>query len=244
MKIGLEYIKYTWNTKVRKGIPSPFLRDFYKNCLSIPLDSNSRAELKQLFTRLKSDQRILKIEDFGVGSKRLGSSRKVSTILKTSSSKGKYGKLLYQLNKHYKFKNCLELGTSLGVGTTYLSLGDSKTKTTTVEACTNTREIALENFENKPNIHSVHLTFENFLKNHQNDIYDFVYIDGHHDGDALIQYMKMLELFTDANTIFVLDDIRWSQSMFHAWKELTINNDFQVVIDLFRAGVLRRSEKL
>ena len=68
MKIGLEYIKYTWNTKVRKGIPSPFLRDFYKNCLSIPLDSISRTELKQLFTRLKSDQRILKIEDFGVGS--------------------------------------------------------------------------------------------------------------------------------------------------------------------------------
>jgi len=241
LKIGLEYIKYRWNTKVRKGIPSPFIRDFYKTCLSISLDSNSRAELKQLFTRLKSDQRILKIEDFGAGSKKLGSSRKVSTILKTSSSKGKYGKILYQLNKHYQFKNCLELGTSLGVGTTYLSLGFPESNITTIEACGETRAVALENFEIKPNINCVHLTFENFLKNHQDVIYDFVYIDGHHDGEALKQYIKMLEPFTNVNTIYMLDDIRWSQSMFYAWKNLSINDDFEVAIDLFRIGILRKS---
>jgi len=238
LKIGLEYIKYTWNTKVRRRKSSAFIYEFYNKCLSIPLDINSRTELKQLFNRLKSDDRSIKIEDFGAGSKRLGNTRKVSTILKTSSSKGKYGKLLYQLNKHYQFKNCLELGTSLGVGTTYLNLGNINSNITTIEACTNTREIALENFEDKPQINSVNLTFQNFLKNHQDSLYDFVYIDGHHDGDALIEYMSMLEPFTTEETIFVLDDIRWSNSMLDAWKILSTSTQYQTAIDLFRVGVL------
>lgn len=240
MKIGLEYIKYTWNAKARRQNPSAFLSDFYNNCLSISLDSDSRTELKQLFNRLKSDHRIIKIVDYGAGSKKLGNSRKVSTILKTSSSKGKYGKLLYQLNKHYQFKNCLELGTSLGVGTTYLNLGNSLSNITTIEACTNTREIALENFETKSQINSVNLTFQSFLKNHQDDLYDFVYIDGHHDGEALIQYIKMLEPFTNDETVFVLDDIRWSDSMFKAWMYLSNDNQYKAVIDLFRVGIIRR----
>lgn len=238
MKIGLEYIKYRWKSKIHEKNQSDFKRDFFNKCLTISLDRNSKDELRTLFNKLKSDQRVIKIEDFGAGSKKLGESRKVSKILKTSSSKGKYGKLLYQLNRQFQFKNCLELGTSLGVGTCYLHLGNPKSSITTVEACTETREIALENFEGKENINCVHLKFENFLKNHEKGTYDFVYIDGHHDGNALLKYLKMLTPFTNKNTIFLLDDIRWSSSMKEAWQELVHGKQFEETIDMFKVGIL------
>ena len=51
----------------------------------------------------------------------------------------------------------------------------------------------------------------------------------------------MLEPFTNTNTIYMLDDIRWSQSMFYAWKNLSNYDGFGVAIDLFRIGILRKS---
>ena len=241
MKIGLEYIKYRWNLTSKKSSDSAFISDFFKNCLEIDLDDDARKHLRSLFNRLRKDNRTIEIEDFGAGSKKLGNRRKISTILKTSSSKGKYGKLLYQMAKHYQFKNCLEFGTSLGVGTNYLALGNSDCEITTIEACRNTRNIALENFASFDNIESVHATFQDFLSSKTTNnlpIYDFVFIDGHHDGKALLNYLEKLKPITDAKTIFVLDDIRWSDSMLSAWNEIINSQKFET-IDLFRVGVLK-----
>ena len=243
MKIGLEYIKYRWNLTSKKSSDSEFIKDFFENCLSIELEDEAKEHLKSLFNKLRKDSRVITIKDFGAGSKRLGNERKISTILKTSSSKGKYGKLLYQLAKHYQFKNCLEFGTSLGVGTHYLALGNSYANITTIEACESTRNIALENLARFSNVKSVQATFDDFLSlnssENQLSTYDFVFIDGHHDGDALLNYLEKLKAFTNEETIYVLDDIRWSDSMFNAWNKIVGSREFEV-IDLFRVGVIKR----
>ena len=242
VKIGLEYIKYRWNHPSKKASDSEFKKDFFENCLKIDLDKDAKFHLKTLFNRLRKDNRIITITDFGAGSKKLGNKRKVSTILKTSSSKGKYGKLLYQLNKHYQFKNVLEFGTSLGVGTTYLHLGNPQANITSVEACESTITIAIESFASLNNVKSVHSTFDAFLSSRASDSkspsYDFVFIDGHHDGEALLSYLEKLKPFTNEKTFFVLDDIRWSDSMFGAWNAIVQSGEFEV-IDLFRVGILK-----
>lgn len=249
MKIGFEYIKYRWKISSKKTSDSNFTRDFYENCLAIDLNEHSKLHLKTLFNKLRKDDRIITIQDFGAGSKKLGNDRKISTILKTSSSKGKYGKLLYQLNKHYQFTNILEFGTSLGVGTSYLALGNSKANITSIEACNNTRNIALENFTQFDHVQSIHATFDDFLtaetleinEKSSREIYDFIFIDGHHDGDALLNYMEKLKPFTIKETIFVLDDIRWSDSMFKAWNTIVKSGEFEIV-DLFRVGIVKSVE--
>ncbi len=241
MKIGFEYIKYRWKAKGRHGIHSPFVYDFVDNCLKIDFLNEDKLKLEHLFRKLKNDNRTIEIEDFGAGSKKLGNLRKISTIFKTSSSKGKYGKLLYQLSKHYQFKNSLEFGTSLGVGSIHLALGNSNTKVTTIEACENTRKIALENLDSFPNIKSVHSTFNDFITdNKSKTIYDFVFIDGHHDGNALIQYLEELENFTNDETIFILDDIRWSDSMLDAWEQIKNDTKYHLTVDLFRVGMISK----
>jgi predicted O-methyltransferase YrrM len=229
-----------WNAKGRHGIHSPYVYDFLDNCCSIKLNNSFRISLKNLYKTIRNSTKIITIEDFGVGSKKMNKQRKVSNLLKTSSSKGKFGTLLYQLAKHYKFQNSLELGTSIGIGSIHLAKGNPLGKVTTVEACSATRTVALTNFDeiNCTNIDSINSTFVDFFKTYSGDKFDLVYIDGHHDGAALLNYLQAVEPFSHDETIYLLDDIRWSDSMFNAWNQLKADDRFHVSIDFFRMGIL------
>ena len=122
----------------------------------------------------------------------------------------------------------------------YLAKGNPAGKVLTVEACAATREIALANINtlNCSNIESVKSTFLDFFKNYKGEKFDLIYIDGHHDGTALLNYMELAEPFSHNETIYLLDDIRWSDSMFNAWNKLKADDRFHVSIDFFRMGML------
>lgn len=246
MKIGLEYIKYRWKAKKRHGIHSPFVYTISDVALRRKVGTEDQRKLNVLFSRLSQSKEVIEVQDFGAGSHSLGKRRTLSAIFATSSSRGRYGKMLYQLCAHFQPARILEFGTSLGVGTSYMHLGAPESEITTVEACPNTRRVALENIAqlNREKILSVEGTFSAFLDTKAQGIYNLVYVDGHHDGKALLNYMKRLAPFTDDQSIFVLDDIRWSDSMFAAWKLLVSSEEFHVSIDLFRCGILiRRPEQ-
>jgi predicted O-methyltransferase YrrM len=237
-----EYIKYFINSKGRHGIHSPFVYDLLDKCLKIKIPADFTSKLNQLQKSLSSNNSLIQIEDAGAGSKKLSNERSVKSIYKTASCKGVYAKLLFQLSNHYEPKNILELGTSLGIGTIHLSSGNPKATITTIDACKNTLEIAESNFAklNLKNIEVVHAKFDDFLTKENQTKYDLVYIDGHHDGKALKKYLKLLSNFTDENTIFLLDDIRWSQDMYESWKEIISLEEFHLTMDLFRMGIIIR----
>lgn len=240
MNLAFEYIKYRWNAKGRHGTHSPFVYDFVDNCLSIPINKSFKNEISALYTELKSENRKITIQDFGAGSKKLTNHRTLAQIFKNSSSKGKYGKLLYRIASNYKPNHILELGTSLGIGTTHLSKGNPQATIVTVEACEATRNEALNTFNSLKcmNIQSEHATFQSFLKNYEGEPFDLVFVDGHHDGEALKIYLRDLKKFTHNDTLFILDDIRWSNSMFCAWKEIIASEEYNVTMDLFRMGII------
>ncbi|MDG1333198.1 MAG: class I SAM-dependent methyltransferase [Crocinitomicaceae bacterium] len=199
--------------------------------------------MENLFDKLRNSSQEIEIQDFGAGSKKLGSKRKVSAIFKMSSSKGKYGELLYRLSKHYRPEKILEFGTSLGVGSSYFSLGSNESKITTVEACTNTRSVALENLKTLLNVDSKLGTFSNFLDQLPKEkVFDMIFIDGHHDGEALINYLDRLQAHSHDETIFILDDIRWSDSMKSAWESIVKDPRFHMSLDLFRVGIVLKRE--
>lgn len=242
MNIIFEYIKYRWNAKGRHGTHSPFVFDFTDKCLRSEINPTFKNERKHLFNLLSKDNSSITIEDFGAGSKYLSNERKISQLYKTSSSKGKYGDLLFQLSQYYSPKNCLEFGTSIGIGTIHLSKGFPESSIVTVEACKATREQALKNFDRMKclNIESVQATFKSFLETYKGSKFDLIFIDGHHDGEALISYINELTPFSHGDTLFILDDIRWSDSMLKAWNDLIKNSDFHVTMDLFRMGIIAK----
>ena len=203
------------------------------------MNSEEKQRVNRLFSELSTNSTTLKIKDFGAGSHKLGRERKVAAIFKTSSSKGKFGRLLFQLMRSYNLKNALEFGTSLGVGSYLLHLGNPNAHITTIEACPETSTFSRNFLADKTkNIQFTESTFKDYLAKNEIEQFDLIYVDGHHDGKALLEYMEKLEAYSHNDTFFLLDDIRWSNSMFEAWNQLRQSEKFHVSIDLFRMGIL------
>ena len=238
MNLVFEFIKYQWVSKNRHGIHSPFVYDLSDKCFKIERETADEVLLKAYESKLSSDKTKINIQDFGAGSRKMGNERSINQIYKNSSSKGKYGKLLYQLNRYFQFNHILEFGTSLGIGTLNLHLGNPTSKIISLEACPETYQFTSGQLKPYPNIQLINQTFENFLNDSQNQKIDFVFIDGHHDGDALLNYLEKLKTITHSETIFLLDDIRWSQSMFDAWNKIKEDKNYNLTIDLFRMGLV------
>ena len=236
MNIVAEYINYWIKSKQRHGIHSPFLYEL-SDCLS---QNKSNADFQmirnKLYQTLLLDKRIVKINDFGAGSKKMDKSRRVCDIFKNSSSKGKTANYLYKLSSFYRPKRILELGTSLGIGSFHLKNGYPEAELITVEACNNTLEVAKENLKSF-DVQFYCSLFDDYINNDIFGVFDLIYIDGHHDGDALLRYIDLLLPFSSDDTMFIIDDIRWSNSMKKAWEHIKRSQDFHVTVDLFRFGL-------
>ncbi len=239
MLLPFEYINYYLVAKGRHGIHSPFAYDFIDKCVKLPLDPEFKVKRELLFSELKKSTEIITIQDFGAGSKKMSNQRKVNAIFKNSSSKGKYADLLYRLSKFYKPKSILELGTSLGIGTIHLKAGYEESQITTIEACQETLKIAEHNFKKfNFSINAVSDKFDSYINSLTDEKFDLIYIDGHHNGEALLNYIERLKPYYHNDSLLILDDIRWSKSMFNAWKEVSNSAFFHVSIDLLRMGIL------
>jgi predicted O-methyltransferase YrrM len=235
-----EFILYKLRAKNKHGIHSPFVFEFVVNCLSTKVKKKSIQTIQTYKKVLLSNKNTVLIDDLGAGSRFLSSHRTVKSIAKTSASKGRYAKLLYQLAHYYKPQHILELGTNVGVGTLHLALGNPTAKICTVEGDLGLMTLSKELLQKHEiqNVNIVHASFLDFFETYSGPAFDFVFVDGHHDGDALLNYMQILEKFTHNDTIFVLDDIRWSKGMFEAWKKLHANQNYHVSIDLYKMGII------
>ena len=239
MNIVFEYIKYKWNAKGRHGIHSPFVYNLVDKTFKIEIPKSNLALLNTTFKKLKNNKKVITIKDFGAGSHKLGNQRSIQQIFKISSSKGHYGRILFQLSNYFQPKKILEFGTSLGIGTLHFHLGNLESQITTIEACPETFYFTQDYLKDKvSNVNFIKSTFSDFLNQISSEKYDLIFVDGHHDGKATIEYMQKLEKHSHNETIFILDDIRWSDGMFKAWNSLKNSNNYNVSIDLFRMGIL------
>jgi len=239
VNIVFEYIKYKWNAKGRYGIHSPFVYDLTDKTFKIEIQKSDFTLLSETYKNLRNNKKIITIKDFGAGSHKLGNQRSIQQIFKISSSKGHYGKMLYQLSNYFQPKQILEFGTSLGIGTLHFHLGNPESQITTIEACPETLNFTREFLKDKVSkVIFIESTFSDFLNQISTEKYDLIFVDGHHDGKATLDYMHKLEKHSHNDTIFILDDIRWSDDMFESWNILQKSDKFNVSIDLFRMGIL------
>lgn len=246
MNILREYTKYKFSSKGKHQIHSPYVFDFVTKCLTKKTEKTTKDKLKKIHKKLRSDNTMLTISDFGAGSKTLSKERSIAQIFKTAASKGVYADLLFQITNFYPCTQVLELGTSLGMGTIRLAQGNPSAKVTTLDACLETQRVAKRNCAEigLENIEFVHSDFESYLQHLTPSQFDVVFIDGHHNGKALIHYFDLLQQHSHDESIFILDDIRWSDDMLKAWEELCKRPEIHLSMDLFRMGIIvRRSHQ-
>ncbi|MGB1646026.1 MAG: O-methyltransferase [Crocinitomicaceae bacterium] len=239
MNIVLEYIKYRLNAKYLHGVHSPFVYDFMKNAMGINIKEQHQKEILQCISNVNSNKKEIIVQDYGAKSKKLKGKRSVREIFKTSSSYGKSALLLYRISNYFKPKRILELGTSIGIGSLHLHLGYPSAHITSVEGCQETFNLAKQNLEST-NIELINSTFYDYIKSINEESFDLIFIDGHHDGEALKYYLKLLGNYIHNDTIIVLDDIRWSKSMFNAWNKIKLEKKYHLSMDFFRMGVLMK----
>jgi predicted O-methyltransferase YrrM len=238
-------ITYILKSKKRHGTHSPYVYNLVDKAFFIRMQANHKDVLNVYKKRLSSSKDSISIFDYGAGSKKLGNQRQIKDVFKTSKSGSRYGLFLFQLAEYFKPKQILELGTSLGWGTLMLHLGNEKAQIDTVEGCPETFRYTSLNFpKNTSTINFINSKFDEYIASVNNKIFDLIFIDGDHKGESLLRYVNTLFPFSTNDTIWIIDDIRWSDDMWNAWEYLIQDSRFHVSIDLLRMGMLvRRKEQ-
>lgn len=199
-------------------------------------------EIEALRSNLLKSKKEISVEDAGVGSAKMGMQRQIKDIVKYASASPKKGKLLFNLVHHFNTKHILELGTSLGLSTAYLAKVSSKNTITTIEACSNTAQEAQLNLKalQISNVHLMNDTFEKAIPIllNKKELFDLIYFDGNHRKEATLNYFNQLLSLKKENSIFIFDDINWSDGMHQAWSEIIANPAVSVSVDLFQVGLI------
>src|SRR5205823_3389280 len=103
-------------------------------------------KVESLRQKLLGDKRTVKIEDLGAGSSTNNSDdRSISAITRNAVKSKKFGQLLFRIAKYYQAKQVLELGTSLGITSSYLSLGNPGAAVITIEGSSSLADEARKN---------------------------------------------------------------------------------------------------
>lgn len=235
------YLKFLWHSKNEHAVHSPFVFNLLTKCFYDKKIKPEYAILKKYRKSLLENKNFIDVTDFGAGSKVFKSNRRqISKIAQTAGISPRRAELLFRVTNYFQPATILEIGTSLGLATSALALGNPKAKVVTIEGCPNTANVAqnqLAEFDCN-NVESVISEFESFLisENIQATNYNLIYFDGNHSKKATLAYFELLLPTTDNDSIWILDDIHWSEDMEEAWKTIKKHPKVKVTIDTFQWG--------
>jgi predicted O-methyltransferase YrrM len=199
--------------------------------------------IEKLRAGLLQSEKEINILDFGAGSTiNKSNQRKVKDIAKNSAKIPKFGQLLFRLVNKFQPQVMIELGTSLGISTIYQAAANQNSKFITLEGCPETAQQAKENFEklDVKNVEQVIGNFDTTLPKTLQGLnkLDYVFFDGNHRKDATLQYFYRCLPLINNDTLFVFDDIHWSDEMEIAWMQIKQHPDVILTVDLFFVGLV------
>ncbi len=200
------------------------------------------SKIEKIRNRLLHTNLEIDHKDFGAGSMHKNATRKICDLAKHSAKNRKYGELLYRLVNWFQPKTILELGTSLGISGMYMSSANKGAKFISIEANAGIAAEAEKNFLECGliNYKLINGTFEDKLNEAVLELgkLDFVFFDGNHRKEATLSYFNHCLQHSDAESVFVFDDIHWSSGMEEAWNEIKLHPKVYVTIDLFFMGLV------
>ena len=121
------------------GIHSPFAYHFATRVLKENYSYYCYEWIEKVRRKLKRHKTVISVTDYGTGP---SCERKVCDIAAKSLKSPRQSQLLFRTALAYKSRNILELGTSLGITTMYLSQAYTKANITTLEGCPQTASVA------------------------------------------------------------------------------------------------------
>jgi len=236
------YIRFLLKSTNQHGIHSPFVYNLVTKCFYTNTNHNKLKQITQYRADLLQNHSKISVTDFGKGSRIFKSNeREISKIAKIAGISKKRSELLTRIVEYFQPNNILEIGTSLGIGTASLQIGNPKSKITTLEGCENTSQIAKKQFE-KLNLKNITINVGDFKKTLpsalENNTFDMIYFDGNHQKKSTIDYFEQCLNTISNDSIFIFDDIHWSKEMSEAWQYIKNHKKVTVSIDTYFWGVV------
>ncbi|MFV5701891.1 O-methyltransferase [Flavobacterium sp. XS2P12] len=244
------YLQFLWHSKNEHAVHSPFVFTLLTKCFYDKKSKPEYAILRNYRKSLLENNNTIEVTDFGAGSKVFKSNtRVISKIAKTAGIAPKRAELLFRITSYLQpdpsdseqaKQSILEIGTSLGLATAALSLGNSTAKIITLEGCPETAKQAQNQFKQfgLTNINSIVTEFNAYLSKLQTLNFKLIYFDGNHSKKATVDYFELLLSTITNETVWIFDDIHWSPEMEEAWEIIKTHPKVTVTIDTFQWGLV------
>lgn len=222
---------------------SPFVFDFIINVMNDKTVYPDYKKIENIRHQLLQNKKTIEVEDFGAGSGVIKTNtRRIDKIASSSLKSKKYAQLLYRIIKYYQPQQIIEIGTSFGVTTSYIATAQPSANVFTHEGASKIATIANENF-NELNLKNIKLKEGDFETTLMGtiaaiDYLDFAFIDGNHRKKPTWDYFELLLSKSNQNSIFIFDDIHWSEDMERVWAEIKLHPSVTLSIDLFFIGIV------
>jgi predicted O-methyltransferase YrrM len=251
-QLAKKYLRYYLTASNGKGhgTHSPFIFHFITKVLNDKKKYSDYETIEALRKEMLQDETVLNIQDFGAGSSIAKTNqpagqagqRTIASIAKNAAKPKKFGQLLFRMVKAYQPETILELGTSLGITTSYLSLAKPNARLITMEGANEVAEVASKNFKESGlgNITIKQGDFDNTLSSviFQLSSVDFAFIDGNHRQQPTENYFHQLLAKINNDSILIFDDIHWSKEMEAAWDTIKNHPAVRCSVDLFFIGIV------
>lgn len=238
------YFLYRLKAVNKHGIHSPFIYSILNTVIYNKHTYYAYEQIECSRKQLELSIKKVKGDDLGAGAdkNRLVVNKSVKQILYKSVKPAKYAQLIFRLVNYFQPKNCLELGTSLGITTCYIAAANTNSTVFTIEGCEDIANVAVEQRAALPykNIKQLIGNFDTILPKiiAELDRVDFVFFDGNHRKNPTLNYFNLCLTKSHQKSVFIFDDIYWSKEMKEAWEIIKKNDRVTVSIDLFYMGIV------
>ncbi len=246
------YFQWFFEAKRLHGIHSPFLYKFLNECIFAP-DENPAVfhPVEQYRNSLLKNSETITYTDPGAGTRTPGiqpspvaspQTIKIKHLAAKSLQKPKYCRLFHRMIRYFDHRSILELGTSFGITSSYMALANPKSKIETIEGVAKIAQLAQTGF-GKNHLNHIIVSHTGLFDDVLPAIppgkkYDMIYIDGNHRGEYVKKYVSLLEKHLHPNGVFIIDDIRWSGSMYKAWKEIQKKANVTMTLEMLTMGLV------
>jgi hypothetical protein len=170
---------------------------------------------------------------------------RVSDACSQYSRIGPSAVLLFNVVGACKPKRGLELGACMGLSAAYQAAAmkcNGRGQFITLEGAPSFAEIAAETLSTLglSSIAAVEVgPFQNTMVAALQRLkpLDYIFVDGHHDETATLNYFRQAIPFLAERAILVFDDVRWSPGMIRAWEAIQGDPAVAVAVTLSGMGV-------
>ena len=169
----------------------------------------------------------------------------ISKITAKETQSPNYGALLFRLVNFFKCRNVIEIGSTTGIMSLYLSMASRNSCSCfALEERPNIID-TVEDFAKKHHLSRLHLIqgdYESNLKELHSTLQkaDLIFINRISDVEKVV---SLCAPFMHNETVLVLNDITKNKEMKGLWKKIKKDNESRITIDLYSLGLVFLDEK-